>query len=35
VSFDVVITTDRSMMTNHHRKEFIGFFTTAPPVGLP
>jgi len=33
--FDVVITTDRSMMTNHHRKEFIGFFTTAPPVGLP
>jgi radical SAM superfamily enzyme YgiQ (UPF0313 family) len=35
MSFDVVITTDRSMMTNHHGKEFIGFFTTAPPVGLP
>lgn len=33
--FDVVITTDRTMMTNHHRKEFIGFFTTAPPVGMP
>ncbi|MGB9785974.1 MAG: B12-binding domain-containing radical SAM protein [Infirmifilum uzonense] len=32
---DVVITTDRTMMTNHHRKEFLGFFTTAPPVGLP
>lgn len=33
--YDVIITTDRTMMTNHHRKEFIGFFTTAPPVGMP
>ncbi len=32
---DIIITVDRSMMTNHHGKEFIGFMTTAPPVGLP
>ncbi|MEM0495126.1 MAG: radical SAM protein [Thermofilum sp.] len=35
MSFDVLITSDRTMMTNHHGKEFIGFFTTSPPVGLP
>ena len=35
MKFDVVITTDRTMMSNHHRKEFLGFFTTSPPVGMP
>ncbi len=33
--FDFIITVDRSMMTNHHGKEFVGFLTTAPPVVLP
>lgn len=32
---EIVITTDRTMMTNHHRKEFIGFIATAPPIALP
>ncbi|MET1101642.1 MAG: radical SAM protein [Pyrodictiaceae archaeon] len=32
---DFVITVDRSLMTNHHGKEFIGFMTTGPAVGLP
>jgi len=32
---DFVITTDRSMMTNHHGKEFVGFLTTSPPIFLP
>ena len=32
---DFIITVDRSMMTNHHGYEFVGFMTTAPPVGLP
>ncbi len=32
---DFIITTDRSMMTDHHGKEFVGFLTTAPPVALP
>lgn len=34
MAFDFVITADRSMMTNHRGKEFLGFMTTAPPVGL-
>lgn len=33
--FDVIITSDRTMMSNHHRKEFLGFFTTSPPIGMP
>ncbi|MEM3997229.1 MAG: radical SAM protein [Pyrobaculum sp.] len=38
-SFDVVLTTDRSMMSNYHKKEFLGFGTTGPvfvelPFGL-
>jgi hypothetical protein len=32
---DVVITSDRTMITDHHGKEFIGFMTTAPPIFLP
>lgn len=32
---EIVITTDRTMMTNHHGKEFIGFIATAPPIVLP
>ncbi len=33
--FDFIITTDRTMMTDHHGKEFLGFMTTSPAVGLP
>ncbi len=32
---DFVITVDRSMMTDHHHKEFIGFLTTSPAVIVP
>ncbi|MEM0198319.1 MAG: radical SAM protein [Fervidicoccaceae archaeon] len=32
---DVIITTDRTMMSNHHRKEFLGFVSTGPPIALP
>ncbi|MEB3779681.1 MAG: B12-binding domain-containing radical SAM protein [Desulfurococcales archaeon] len=32
---DFIITTDRSMMTNHRGKEFLGFMTTSPPIGMP
>ncbi len=28
--FDVVLTTDRSMMSNYHGKEFLGFLSTGP-----
>ena len=33
--YEFIITTDRTMMTNHHGKEFLGFMTTAPAIGLP
>jgi len=33
--FDIIITTDRTMMTNHRGKEFIGFMTTGPALGMP
>lgn len=33
--FEIVLTTDRTMMTNHHGKEFLGFMTTGPPIGIP
>ncbi len=33
--YEVVITTDRTMMSNHHGKEFLGFLATGPAVGLP
>ncbi len=32
---EFIITTDRSMMTDHHGKEFIGFMTTGPPYKVP
>ncbi len=32
---DVVITTDRTMMSNHHGKEFLGFGATGTPVFFP
>ncbi len=32
---DFVITVDRSLMSNHHGKEFIGFMTTGPPILFP
>ncbi len=33
--FDIIITSDRTIMTDHHGKEFIGFMATSPSVGLP
>jgi radical SAM superfamily enzyme YgiQ (UPF0313 family) len=33
--FEVVLTTDRTMMTDHHGKEFIGFMATGPAIGVP
>jgi len=33
--FEVVLTTDRTMMTDHHGKEFIGFMATGPATGVP
>jgi len=35
MKLDIVITSDRTMITNHHGKEFLGFVTTGPPVGVP
>lgn len=35
MGFEVVITSDRTMMSNHHRKEFLGFMATGPAIGLP
>ena len=32
---EVVLTTDATLMSNHHGKEFLGFGTTAPPNWLP
>ncbi|MCX8183769.1 MAG: radical SAM protein, partial [Crenarchaeota archaeon] len=33
--FDVVLSVDRTLMSNHHGKEFLGFLTTGPPVMVP
>ena len=33
--FDIILSTDRTMMSNHHGKEFIGFMATGPPIGMP
>ena len=33
--FEVVLTTDRTMMSNHHGREFLGFISTGPPIALP
>ena len=33
--FEVVLTSDRTMISNHHGKEFLGFLATGPAIGLP
>lgn len=33
--FEIILTTDRSMMTTHHGKEFLGFMATGPSIGMP
>ncbi|MCD6301381.1 MAG: B12-binding domain-containing radical SAM protein [Staphylothermus sp.] len=33
--YEVVLTTDRTMMSNHHGKEFLGFIATGPAIGIP
>lgn len=35
MTYDFIITTDRTMMSDHHGKEFIGFLATAPAFFLP
>jgi radical SAM superfamily enzyme YgiQ (UPF0313 family) len=35
MNYDFIITSDRTMITNHHNNEFLGFMTTAPAIGLP
>ncbi|MEN2974929.1 MAG: radical SAM protein [Candidatus Caldarchaeales archaeon] len=32
---DIILTTDRTMMSNHHGKEFLGFMATGPPISMP
>jgi len=32
---EIVITSDRTMMSNHHGKEFIGFMATGPSIFIP
>lgn len=32
---EIVISTDRTMMTNHHGKEFLGFLATGPAYKIP
>lgn len=32
---EVVLTSDETLMSNHHGKEFLGFGTSAPPNWLP
>ena len=32
---DVLLTCDRTLMSNHHGKEFLGFGTTVPPNRFP
>ena len=32
---EVILTADRTLMSNHHGKEFLGFATSAPPNWLP
>jgi len=33
--YEIVLTVDRSMMSNHHGKEFLGFMATGPAMGIP
>lgn len=35
MGFEIVLTTDRTMMSNHHRKEFLGFVATGPALKIP
>jgi len=35
MGFEIVVTSDRTMMSNHHGKEFLGFMATGPAIGLP
>ncbi|MEM2220519.1 MAG: radical SAM protein [Ignisphaera sp.] len=35
IDVDIIITSDRSMMTNHHGREFLGFMATGPAIGIP
>ncbi len=35
INVDIIITSDRTMMTNHHGREFLGFMATAPAIGIP
>lgn len=32
---EILITSDRTMMSNYRGREFLGFFTTAPAIGMP
>lgn len=34
MGYEIVLTTDRTMMSNHHGKEFLGFLATGPPIGV-
>lgn len=33
--YEVVLTTDRTMMSNHHGREFLGFLATGPAICVP
>ncbi|WFO75097.1 B12-binding domain-containing radical SAM protein [Desulfurococcaceae archaeon MEX13E-LK6-19] len=33
--YEVVLSTDRTMMSNHHGREFLGFLATGPAIGVP
>jgi hypothetical protein len=35
LDIDIAITTDRTMMSNHHGREFIGFMATGPSLFMP
>ncbi len=35
LAVDFVISSDRCMMSNYHGREFLGFASTGPPIGLP
>lgn len=34
MKYEVIITSDRTMMSNHHGKEFLGFIATGPPIAM-
>ncbi|ACL10874.1 Fe-S oxidoreductase [Desulfurococcus amylolyticus 1221n] len=35
MGYEIVLTSDRTMMSNHHGKEFLGFIATGPPIAMP